>query len=439
MVRIGRLQMLLVLALLVAACGQNAPAAAPTSAPAAAPAATALPASGALDPAPKGYEGKSWDNILSEAKGQTVNWHMWGGGEEINTFVDKTYAPLLKEKYDITLNRVPVSDIAETVNKLLGEKQAGKTSDGTVDLMWINGENFKTARQADLLYGPWSQGIPNAKLVPWSEPIVAYDFGFPVEGYESPWGGAQWQYVYNTAAIPQNELPRSFAALKEWVKAHPGRFTYVAPPAFYGNRFLWQALYELMGGPETLSGQFDQAKWDAESPKLWAYMNEIKPYLWRKGETYPKDLADLNKLFANGEVDFTYTFTFGGVAAQVAKGELPPTSKVYVFDKGTIGDRHYLAIPFNSPHKAAAMVLANLVLQPDLQIAKAKPDVWGDGFAIDPKLLSPEDKAKVDAFPKSDASLPPEELTRIILPSLVAEYDTKVQDDWKTFVVEATN
>jgi ABC-type uncharacterized transport system YnjBCD substrate-binding protein len=361
---------------------------------------------------------------------------MWGGADNINSFVDQTYGKLLKEQYDITLQRVPITDIAETVNKLLGEKQAGKNSDGSVDLMWINGENFKTARQADLLYGPWALSIPNAKLVPWNEPIVAQDFGFPVEGYESPWGGAQWQYVYNTATVKESELPRSFAALKEWVKAHPGRFTYVAPPAFY--RFLWQALYELMGGPDKLLGEFDQAKWQAESPKLWAYMNEIKPYLWRKGETYPKDLADLNKLFANGEVDFTYTFTFGGVASEVSKGVLPPSSKVYVFDNGTIGDRHYLAIPYNSPHKAAAMVLANLVLEPDLQIAKAQPDTWGDGFAIDTKLLSPEAKAKVDAFPKSDASLPPDVLTQKILPSLAAEYDTKVQEDWKTFVLEAT-
>ena len=31
------------------------------------------------------YSGKEWKKILSEAKGQTVNWYMWGGGAKINT------------------------------------------------------------------------------------------------------------------------------------------------------------------------------------------------------------------------------------------------------------------------------------------------------------------------------------------------------------------
>ena len=52
-------------------------------------------------------------------------------------------------------------DASVFVNRLLTEKQAGQ-SRGTIDLVWINGENFRTARQADLLYGPFTQLLPNS-------------------------------------------------------------------------------------------------------------------------------------------------------------------------------------------------------------------------------------------------------------------------------------
>ena len=35
--------------------------------------------------APPGYD--SWDQVLEEARGQTVYWYMWGGSDAINGFV----------------------------------------------------------------------------------------------------------------------------------------------------------------------------------------------------------------------------------------------------------------------------------------------------------------------------------------------------------------
>lgn len=71
--------------------------------------------------------------MVSEAKGQTVNWYMWGGSDTINEFVAQTYGPVLKEQYEITLHLVPLSDTAEAVNKVLNEKQSGKNKKA----MWI--------------------------------------------------------------------------------------------------------------------------------------------------------------------------------------------------------------------------------------------------------------------------------------------------------------
>ncbi|MCK7519008.1 MAG: hypothetical protein MZV64_15425 [Ignavibacteriales bacterium] len=104
-----------------------------------------------------------WDSVLAAAKGQTVNWYIWGGSDSINAYVDNFYGKALKERYDITLNRVPVADTVDAVNQVLSEKQAGKDP-GAVDLIWINGENFFTLKQADMLYKDWAQKLPNSAI-----------------------------------------------------------------------------------------------------------------------------------------------------------------------------------------------------------------------------------------------------------------------------------
>ena len=49
----------------------------------------------------------------------------------------------------------------DAVNTVLGEQQAGQNDNGAIDMIWINGENFKTAKQADLLLCDWAKALPN--------------------------------------------------------------------------------------------------------------------------------------------------------------------------------------------------------------------------------------------------------------------------------------
>ena len=120
---------------------------------------------------PPGYD--SWDQVLEEARGQTVYWYMWGGSDAINGFVDTFYGDPLKEEYGINLERVPLAGTVDAVNQVISEKEAGADGDaGSVDMIWINGENFKTMQQAGLLYGPWAESIPNSELVDWANPAI---------------------------------------------------------------------------------------------------------------------------------------------------------------------------------------------------------------------------------------------------------------------------
>lgn len=118
------------------------------------PAETAEPAETAID-----LSTADWDAIAEAAKGTTVTFYGWGGDEERNNWLNTTVAGYLKDNYDITLEVVGMN-IDDILAKLSGEKQAG-TETGTVDMIWINGENFYSAKENGLLWGPFTDKLPN--------------------------------------------------------------------------------------------------------------------------------------------------------------------------------------------------------------------------------------------------------------------------------------
>jgi putative spermidine/putrescine transport system substrate-binding protein len=407
---------LLALALLLAACADGAQADADDR--------------GSTAPDPR-----AWSEVLAAADGATLDLHMWGGSTEINAFVDGVYGPALAE-LGITLNRVPLADTADAVNAVLGELEAGRTDlgDGGIDVIWLNGENFATMRQADaLLATGWAEHLPNARLVDWDDPSVAFDAGQPVSFATSPWGSAQFQFVADTARSDLAELPRSYAELAAWIRANPGRFTYPAPPAFHGTRFLTQWFHELDGDPEAWVVTFDEDRYTEVAEELFDLLEELAPSLWRDGTTYPNEIADLDRLFANGEVDLTFTQLPAGIGANIDAGVLPGGARPFVFDTGTIGDHHYLAIPGNAADAAAAMVFADLVLDPGLQAAKLDPaNGWGDGIAVSPDRLDTEQRAALEDVSSSlgAAAVPPEELERVRTSNPRAQLTSRLEADW---------
>ncbi len=381
----------------------------------------------------------NWDSILAAARGQTVNWYMWGGSESINNYVDRFYGTALRERYDITLNRVPVSDIVIAVDQLLSEKEAGITA-GSIDLLWINGENFASLKQAEMLYRGWNQRIPNAALVDYTNPALLYDFGVPIEDLESPWSSAQFQFIYDAARMDAADLPRSYAELREYACNHPGRVTYIAPGpgAFQGTRFVKGALFEISGGAEQWR-TFDQALWERWEPELWAFLNELEGCLWHEGTAYPADEYELHRLFANGEVDFSITQAMAGAGALIAEGAVPETARAFVFDDYMIGDFNYVAIPANAPNREAALVLANLLLEPEFQAAQILPDNgFGLGYGIDlRKVTDQQDRAMLEAAMNrlGAAATPPADLLKSLVPDAAPEYQSLVEAGWREFVL----
>ena len=419
--------------LLLAACtpalvtsdAPDAPAAPAVSAP--------LEQAPADAPAPPGFEGQSWADIVATARGQEVNFYMWGGSDVINSWITGYVAQNLQDLYGVTLTMTPVSDAPEFINKVLGEKQAGRDSDGTVDLMWVNGENFRTLRQGDLVFGPWSRFLPNSVYVNWDDASVSNDFGFPVEGYESPYGKAQFVMIYNSELVP--EPPQTVADLLAWIQANPGKFTYAAPPDFTGSAFVRHVCYATVGGYAPYMGDFDQALFDEQFAACWQTLNEIEPFLWRAGETYPENRARMLDLFANGEVLFDMAYNPAEASSLMAQGRYPEGTRTFVFDEGTIANTHYVAIPYNSPHQAGAMVVANFLLSPQAQLSKADPNGWGDLPVLDPARLDDEWQQQFADLPRGPATLSDEVLAAHRLPELPATWIAAIEQAWEAAVL----
>lgn len=375
---------------------------------------------GAADP--------SWPEIRDRARGQTVYFNGWGGAERINAYV-AWVAEQVRDRYGIELRHVRVGDIAEVVARILAEKAAGRDTGGSVDLMWINGENFAAMKANGLLGPPFTHLLPNFALVDTlGKPTTLIDFTVPTDGLESPWGMAQIVFVYDTARLA--EPPRSIPALLDWARADPGRFTYPLPPDFLGTTFLKQALIALTPDRAVLHRPAGETDFAAATAPLWAFLDALHPLLWRGGASFPASGPLLLQLLDDAEIDLAFNFNPAEASAAIANGQLPDTVRTYVLEGGTLGNTHFVAIPFNASAREGAMVVADFLLSPEAQLRKEDPQVWGDPTVLALDRLSPADRRAFAELPRGPATLSAAELGTPI-PEPHPSWTEAIEAEWQ--------
>ncbi|WP_418219658.1 ABC transporter substrate-binding protein [Candidatus Formimonas warabiya] len=371
-----------------------------------------------------------FDTMIEQAKGTTVSFYGWGGDEQRNKWLDTTVASALKNKYDITLERVPM-DIDQILAKLSGEKQAGQEN-GSIDMIWINGENFYSAKENGLLFGPFADKLPNfQKYIDADGAEIQKDFGYPIEGYEAPYGKAQLVLINNSAVTP--ETPKNTAELLEYVKKYPGKVTYPALPDFTGSAFVRNVIYDMVGYEQFMDMPADKETVKAAIEPALAYLRELNPYLWNQGKTFPATSTEVDNMFADGELVLNMSYSPYSVAVSIEKGIYPDTARSFLFDKGTIGNTNYIAIAANSPHKAAAMAAINEILSAELQATqfselKALP-------VVEYSKLTADEKALFDQVDIGKGTIPQDELLSKRLPEMPAHLVPLIEEIWAEEVV----
>lgn len=368
-----------------------------------------------------------WDSVVARARGTRVTWRMWRGDPSVNAFVDRWVAPRLKDRYGIELRAVEGQG-AELVNQLRVERDADAA--GSADLVWINGETFHALRGDSLLFGPWSGRLPSAAWVDSSSAIIARDFEQDPAGYEAPWGRVQFALIYDTARTP--DPPRTVAELGEWIQANPGRFTH--DQGFTGTAFHKILLYSLGGGVERYQGGFQEAAYEEGSERVWHWLERHAPAFWRGGDSYPAGVAELHRLFANREIDFSMSYNENDVVTKVRQGILPATARPLLLRDGTVANAHFLGIPYNAPNPAGAMVVADFLLSPEAQLEKRRPEVWADGTVLAVDRLPAPWRGRFAALSDDPASLPADSLRRYARPEVHPEYHVRLEKDWRARV-----
>ena len=340
----------------------------------------------------------AWADIEKAARGQTVYFNAWAGSERVNAYLQWVAAEVMAS-HGVKLEHVKITDAADVVKRIRAEKAAGRgEAEGTVDLIWINGENFATLKREGLLFGPFAETQPNFQYVDVAgKPTTRNDFSVPTEGMESPWGMAQLTLFADGKRLPK--LPQSMAELLALARSQPGRITYPRLPDFTGTTFVKQALIEHMADVSLLSRAPVAATFAQQTANLWKFLDALHPHLWRGGKQFPQNPAAIRQMMADGELLLAWTFNPNEPANEIAAKRLSPSVVSWQFAQGTIGNTHFVAIPYNAKGKAAAQVVSNFLLSAKAQARKADIAEWGDPTVLDLKRLPAAERALFPAKP----------------------------------------
>jgi putative thiamine transport system substrate-binding protein len=342
-----------------------------------------------------------WSDTLTAARGQTVYFNAWGGDARTNAFIDWV-GQQTEARFGVSVQQVKLSDTAEAVTRVLSEKAAGQDSDGSVDLIWINGPNFLAMKAQGLLHGPFVSDLPNARYLDLTTGSAATtDFTVPVEGMESPWRLAKFVFATDSARV--TTPPTSMAAFADWAASHPGRMTHPDASNFMGATFLKQALVELAPDPSALQGAVTDATYVTQTAPLWDWYETLRPNLWRQGTAFPENQSVQQQMLNDAEIDIAMSFDPASTAAAIDQGLLPDTARVFVPEGGTIGNVSFVAIPYNAAHSAGAEVVADFLLAPEAQAHMQNIEVLGSFSVLDPAKLDDTARAAFDALPSAPA------------------------------------
>lgn len=314
-----------------------------------------------------------------------VRFYGWGGDKNVNAYIDDYIAPLVKEKHNIKLVRVPMN-IDEILMKLTNEKEVDSES-GDIDIMWINGENFATAKNLDLLSKPFTNEIANyEKNLDKNDKILKYDFNTPIDGLEVPWGVANFVLMGDSEKLEY--LPGNYMELLELAKNNKGAFTYPAPPDFTGSAFVRLIIRDILGNVELSENKDEMA---IELQPVFDYLNELEKYLWTEGESYPKEESIMQRMYSDGQIFMTMSYTALFGERKKAEGEFTKSTETFIFDNGTLGNAHYLAKPFNAPNSEGANLVINELISAEAQNKKLEIPGWGDLPSISMNNLGNDD------------------------------------------------
>jgi len=138
----------------------------------------------------------------------------------------------------------------------------------------------------------------------------------------------------------------------------------------------------------------------------------------------------MRQLMADKELDIIFAFSPSFASSAIANDELPDSVRSFVFSGGTLGNTHFVAIPFNAASKAGALVLANFLMSPEAQAHKQDPKIWGDPTVLNVGKMNADNQARFANLELGIATLKPEQLGPM-LPEPHPSWMNRLEKEWR--------
>lgn len=269
----------------------------------------------------------------------------------------KTLIPMFEAKNpDIKVNPVYVASgtaAQPTYDKIMAAKQAGKGSGG-IDLYESSIDDVTKGKNDDLWDSLSDGQIPNLNNV---DQQTMND----VSNLAVPYRSSAVVLAYNSDKV--TAPPQTLDELYDWIRANPERFAYNDPSTGgSGSSFVITSIYKFL--PEEAIHNSDPSI-ESQWTQGFDLLKDLGKYVYGKG-IYPKKNQGTLDLLASGEVDMIPAWS-DMVLDQIAKGQLPASTKMQQVTPGFNGGPTYLMVPKLSDKKDAVYKFLDFTLSPEAQ------------------------------------------------------------------------
>lgn len=387
----------------------------------------------------------SWSQLVAAAAGTTV---LFAAESDpgLDDYIDNVLAPYMHTTYGITVNRTVVEHHCDALDMVWTANATG--APGQVDISWINGDLFANLSTGGLLYGPFATSLPSAKFYNWALPISLSDFGTPTLGMEMPYNAAQIVLIYNPQLV--SAPPTTMAGLLQWISANSGKFAWPVPTE--ANDYTAAALLRMAFGVFCPYSQYAASAAAAApllngtgyaqcSAALWDRLASLSPSLYGYDTTLrqvfpPASMSDVDDLFANGSVAWTWSYDPYHAAYMVGSGAWQAGLVASTLLDGTPANFNFVGVPRSAPNLLGALVLANELAAPAQVYARAKPEGSAELPAASASLLPLYWQDLLADLSSVKSALSPSlaQLTSAALAELPLNVQTRLEADWVTHV-----
>ena len=294
--------------------------------------------------------GKSWDEIVAQAKEEgQVSWFVW--------YFQPRYREIAKaftEEYGIEV-MIPEGTHEGNIEKFLAERNRDA---GDIDVLAMGSDRIDLFDPTEMALGPLTDVLPEGSKIPTE--VGGHD-GM---GYAFAYWGNQTGVAYYPEKISEDELPQTIAEFEAFFTERPGEFGFNYENGGSGPSFFQNVSRNIIGAdwPEWLDGTVTEERMAALQPAWDWFLEHTDGYVITASNT------DSLQRISGREFTMVAAWEDHLYGLQV-KGEIDKRIKYYIPEFGMNGGGNFNIVPANAPHPAAALVFMNWVHGAETQTA----------------------------------------------------------------------